>query len=77
MKMHVFRANCTPATKRFLEAINNAQDIDISDDPKQLRHSVLFEGRIKEKFSGLEISLCSLRCTIYEWEVIYGNRICW
>ena len=40
-----------PATKRLLEAIDNAQDIGAPDDPEQLRHSVLFEERIEEKFS--------------------------
>jgi len=40
-----------PATKRLLEAIDNAQDIGTSDDPEKLRHSVLFEERMEEKFS--------------------------
>jgi len=40
-----------PATKRLLEAIDKAQDIGASDDPAELRHSVLFEERMKERFS--------------------------
>jgi len=40
-----------PATKRLLKAIDNAEDIGAPDDPEQLRHSVLFEERIEEKFS--------------------------
>jgi len=40
-----------PATKTLLKAIDNAQDIGASNDPEQLRHSVLFEERMEEKVS--------------------------
>ena len=40
-----------PVTKSLLKAIDNAQDIGAPDNPEQLRHSVLFEERMEEKFS--------------------------
>lgn len=39
------------ATKRLLQAIDNAQNIGASDDAEEFRHSVLFEGRMEEKLS--------------------------
>jgi len=40
-----------PATKSLLKATDNAEDIGASDDSEKLRHSVLFEERMEEKFS--------------------------
>ncbi|WP_031386680.1 hypothetical protein [Desulfonatronum thiodismutans] len=38
------------ATLRLLERMKNARPLGAPDDPESLRHSVLFEERMEEKF---------------------------
>lgn len=38
------------ATPRILDRMKNARPLDAPDDPERLRHGVLFEERMEEKF---------------------------
>jgi len=40
-----------PATQRILARMRNAKDLGTPEKPEALRHSVLFEERVGEKFS--------------------------
>ena len=43
----------SPAARRLLERMENAQRIGVPEDPEELSHSKLAEERMEEKFSWL------------------------
>lgn len=46
----VTRKEMDAATRRLLDRMQNAQPLETPEDPANLRHSVLFEERMEEKF---------------------------